>query len=366
MEQSIRKMNVGKFRFKKVRVMIVTDLAARGIDFPLLENVINFNIPTNPKMFIHRVGRVARIENSGSSWNIVNPFERAYMCDIFRFLNIPLIMKKKEKNGYIVTKSRFGYIPRSILQPNLDSVDKLHNRIDIKTQWNISINGEKMYRKCSNDASKLGIKQSKELDFDVIHPLFVSYYGEEEKKNDIIINEIKNFKSHNTIFKLNEKEINYWKILKNIQRRKHKNPKAKTLQFVKIKEELTLIKKKKRNFRDNKFFIFCKKVERNIKEKQIIANSNCVSISERLKFKRNLKWDLNKKKFISYSLTDNITLKYTKKQNLLKNKITRSKLEKYQYWRKHDEKKTIKKEKIFRNNNQRDLKSLGLKKFRHN
>jgi len=62
MEQSVRKMNLGKFRYKKVRAIIVTDVAARGIDFPLLENVINFNIPTKPKVFIHRVGRVARVE----------------------------------------------------------------------------------------------------------------------------------------------------------------------------------------------------------------------------------------------------------------------------------------------------------------
>lgn len=85
MQMAARKMNVGKFRVKKVRVMIVTDLAARGIDIPLLDNVINFNMPSKAKTFVHRVGRVARAGNSGCAWNLVGPLEQPYMCDLFRF-----------------------------------------------------------------------------------------------------------------------------------------------------------------------------------------------------------------------------------------------------------------------------------------
>ena len=58
--QAARKIHVGKFSAGRAHVMVVTDVAARGIDIPLLDNVINFDFPPKPKLFVHRVGRAAR------------------------------------------------------------------------------------------------------------------------------------------------------------------------------------------------------------------------------------------------------------------------------------------------------------------
>lgn len=52
--QTARKISVAKFRAGKVPLMIVTDVAARGIDIPLLDNVINYDFPSKPKLFVHR------------------------------------------------------------------------------------------------------------------------------------------------------------------------------------------------------------------------------------------------------------------------------------------------------------------------
>ena len=49
-----------EFRKGKVNFLIVTDIAARGIDVPLLNNVVNFHFPQAPKLFVHRCGRAAR------------------------------------------------------------------------------------------------------------------------------------------------------------------------------------------------------------------------------------------------------------------------------------------------------------------
>jgi ATP-dependent RNA helicase DDX54/DBP10 len=60
-----------KFRIKKFNFLIVTDLAARGIDIPLLENVIHYDFPTSLKLFIHRSGRTARAGNKGTAYTLV-------------------------------------------------------------------------------------------------------------------------------------------------------------------------------------------------------------------------------------------------------------------------------------------------------
>jgi hypothetical protein len=67
-----RKINIAKFRAQKVMIMIVTDVAARGIDIPLLDCVINYDFPTTSKVFVHRVGRVARAGRSGIAYNFLS------------------------------------------------------------------------------------------------------------------------------------------------------------------------------------------------------------------------------------------------------------------------------------------------------
>lgn len=57
MDPSARKIHAAKFSTGKVSVLVVTDVAARGIDIPELDNVINYNFPAKAKLFVHRVGR---------------------------------------------------------------------------------------------------------------------------------------------------------------------------------------------------------------------------------------------------------------------------------------------------------------------
>lgn len=59
-DQRTREERLYRFRKKFTRVLLVTDLAARGIDIPLLENVVHYDFPTKMKLFIHRSGRTAR------------------------------------------------------------------------------------------------------------------------------------------------------------------------------------------------------------------------------------------------------------------------------------------------------------------
>lgn len=57
MEPASRRHHINRFRDKEVNLLIVTDVAARGVDIPLLDTVINVHFPGKPKLFVHRVGK---------------------------------------------------------------------------------------------------------------------------------------------------------------------------------------------------------------------------------------------------------------------------------------------------------------------
>lgn len=92
MDQAARKIALAKFTKKKADVMFVTDLAARGIDIPILDYVINFDFPPKAKLFVHRVGRVARAGRSGTAISLADSMETAYMLDLLKYLHKKVVV----------------------------------------------------------------------------------------------------------------------------------------------------------------------------------------------------------------------------------------------------------------------------------
>ena len=82
MDPDARKIHISRFRARKTMLLIVTDIAARGIDIPLLDNVVNWDFPPKPKIFIHRVGRVARAGRTGTAYSFVTPEDMPYLLDL--------------------------------------------------------------------------------------------------------------------------------------------------------------------------------------------------------------------------------------------------------------------------------------------
>jgi ATP-dependent RNA helicase RhlE len=88
--QNARERALGEFRTGKTRVLIATDIAARGIDVTDISHVINFDMPDVPEAYVHRVGRTGRAGASGQAISFCDRDERALLRDIERLLRKPL------------------------------------------------------------------------------------------------------------------------------------------------------------------------------------------------------------------------------------------------------------------------------------
>ena len=80
--QNARQKALNDFRIGKVRVLVATDIAARGIDVDGITHVINFDLPNEPESYVHRIGRTARAGNDGIAISFCDAEERTFLRDI--------------------------------------------------------------------------------------------------------------------------------------------------------------------------------------------------------------------------------------------------------------------------------------------
>jgi len=95
-EQNARQRALQNFKSKKIRVLVATDIAARGLDIEQLAMVVNYDIPNIPDSYIHRIGRTGRAGLSGLALSFCDVDERAYLKDINKLLKTPI----PEMSGY--------------------------------------------------------------------------------------------------------------------------------------------------------------------------------------------------------------------------------------------------------------------------
>ncbi|HEU5053831.1 MAG TPA: DEAD/DEAH box helicase [Hanamia sp.] len=91
--QQARQKALNNFKEGKIRVLVATDIAARGIDVDELSHVINFELPNIPETYVHRIGRTGRAGNSGIALSFCDMEERAYLRDIHKLIDqtIPVV-----------------------------------------------------------------------------------------------------------------------------------------------------------------------------------------------------------------------------------------------------------------------------------
>lgn len=224
LDMHARKQQLHYFRSGITPILVVTDVAARGIDIPVLANVINFTLPASSKIFIHRVGRTARAGNKGWAYTIVGEKELPYLLDLELFLGKKVLLtsmherkcdllKEKQGQSYIEPKISYcnrlvlGSIPRSklgIYQDLFESVYK--NHYELRILKDVATRGEKLYHRTRQSASQESVKRSKEIleieHWDDQHLLFGPNL-EKEKEN--FLAKLANRSSKETVFEFLKK-----------------------------------------------------------------------------------------------------------------------------------------------------------------
>jgi ATP-dependent RNA helicase DeaD len=105
LRQNQRDMAIAKFRSKETRIMIATDVAARGLDIPHIEHVINYDLPQCAEDYIHRIGRTGRNGAEGEAVNLITSADGRKWHAIRRLLNPD---EKIERPAFTGEKKKFG------------------------------------------------------------------------------------------------------------------------------------------------------------------------------------------------------------------------------------------------------------------
>ncbi|KAL4110427.1 hypothetical protein PRIC1_002118 [Phytophthora ramorum] len=214
MDQASRKINLGKFRAKKTNLLIVTDVAARGIDIPLLNNVLNYSFPPTAKLFVHRVGRAARAGRSGTAFSFVDPDETPFMVDLHLYIGRRLEDSSPEESAgtkpYSLSTMRvedihYGAFPNELIDQENESIQELvRSHPQVSPLVKVCDNAYKAYARTRADPAKLSIRRGKELVVKKVHPLFQQEYVFDKTKADKVayIDSLQTFRPPQTIFEI--------------------------------------------------------------------------------------------------------------------------------------------------------------------
>ena len=159
------------FRDRKINFLVVTDVLARGIDIPEVNVVINFDMPSTPRLFVHRAGRTARAGRTGKCFSISAVQDLPWVFDVHLFLGKKVITSAIELDDlYDCT----GFIPQTALDVYIENVDKVYAEDpDLVYQRDLAYRAYGVYYKHRDSASRISAERSKEwAEERALHPIF--------------------------------------------------------------------------------------------------------------------------------------------------------------------------------------------------
>ncbi|KAJ2451893.1 ATP-dependent RNA helicase dbp10 [Coemansia sp. RSA 2336] len=217
LDQTARKIQIARFTTGRTQVLVVTDVAARGIDIPILENVINYDFVDSSKVFIHRVGRVARAGRRGWAYSLVTTEEIPYVLDLQLFLGRSLQLGSSMFANQTPSYNQniiMGQFPMELSDEDKVWADRaVDENVTLDGMKRSAHNGSKLYVKSKQMASSESYKRAKELQlaksFSEPHILLSERIKPEERYRMEMLRNLSGFRPQETIFEIGNRGIKH-------------------------------------------------------------------------------------------------------------------------------------------------------------
>ena len=185
LRQSKRERVINNFRNGKSRILIATDVAARGLDIPLIQHVINYDLPQVPEDYIHRIGRTGRAGKDGSALTFLTPSDRSMWNSISRLINPDFKISKESQSRNLKGKKRFK--ARFNKEKKFNGKKKFFKKDDSRKS---NFKGKKKFFK-KDDSRKSSFKKKKIPFGSTNNP---KYFDKEKSNNSQTFSEKKDYK----------------------------------------------------------------------------------------------------------------------------------------------------------------------------
>lgn len=217
LDQTARTHQMDQFRRGLTSILVVTDVAARGIDIPVLENVINYDFPQGARVFVHRVGRTARAGRQGWAWSFITHSELPYLLDLQLFLGRPLKSQVTEQGDQVYTENLIlGTFGREALDEEVEYTRTLEDvNHSLPSLREVMKRGHAMYERSKGKASPASYKRAKEMTKDPkwmlagatagVHPVLIKNSSNPQALSDAtarqaLLRSVNSFRPSETIF----------------------------------------------------------------------------------------------------------------------------------------------------------------------
>jgi len=155
--QNARQTALSNFKSKRTRILVATDIAARGIDVDDLSHVINFELPNVPETYVHRIGRTGRAGANGIAISFCDAEEKQYLKDINKLIakTIPVVLDQPYPMSNTSLEGNLSVPKKSVSQRNMGSGGSYRSRDSQKSSGG-SGRGGYSSRGGSSDTSRNG------------------------------------------------------------------------------------------------------------------------------------------------------------------------------------------------------------------